>query len=432
MLRPLWSILKSPVRTFPALAAAIGCMVSGYSTFNGISEIFPEFLYSVLAAFGLAAIIQLGMVSATVAFREQVKLRPLLAFIITVTVLMSSFTSYVFYYRGFSEETIAKERQTERWESLRAYLVDARSQSAGVLGTLREAKAELERRIEIEEDSGGGLRNISNPYLQKLVAESNLTADLDFVAGGSGERYRFLSSVLPRVEQMESEMATALGVLDAEIEELTADSEVDHEALRLVYARASAQVPAERIREVRGEFTSLPVDPAILDTSALVEEEYWQRAMADLVVDKTPAAILFALISIFIDLMIVFFAYIAGDAQLAPMDPRHPVAHWIELAYGQRARDGVRRWIESVAGESFSRGRHVFHAVDVHLLDEPRDLQCERFLRQDGYLRSVAPEGGEPRWCLIDTGYWELVEIAKKDPELRGLTERGPGESLVL
>lgn len=101
MLRSIVQVLKSPIRTFPALAAAIGCLVSGYSTFHGISEIFPDFQYALLAAAGLAVIIQLGMLSATVTFREQVELRPLLVFIIAFTVLMSSFTSYVFYYRGY-------------------------------------------------------------------------------------------------------------------------------------------------------------------------------------------------------------------------------------------------------------------------------------------------------------------------------------------
>ena len=228
MFRALFNFLKSPVRTFPALAAAIGCLVSGYSTFNGISEIFPQFTYSVLAALGLATIIQLGMLTSTLAFREQPKLRPMLGFIIAITVLMSSFTSYVFYFRGFSEETIAKDRQIERHESLRSYVVEARGQTAAALGTLQETGAELRRRLEIEAATGGGLRNLSNPYLQRLIAESDLDLDLTQVKGGAGERYRFLSTVLPRVEQMEQEVSAALAQVDAEMAVLTGEVEVGH------------------------------------------------------------------------------------------------------------------------------------------------------------------------------------------------------------
>ena len=108
MFRALVRFIKSPVHTFPALAAAIGCLVSGYSTFNGISEIFPNFGYSVLAAFGLAAIIQLGMLSSTLSLRDRNQHQAMVIAVICFTVVMSSFTSYVFYFRGFSEETIAK------------------------------------------------------------------------------------------------------------------------------------------------------------------------------------------------------------------------------------------------------------------------------------------------------------------------------------
>ena len=163
MFDTLKKFAASPVHSFPALAAVIGVLVSGYSTFNGISEIF-HFAYSVLAAFGLAVIIQMGMVTSVLGYSEQPKFRPVFGFIIVFTVLMSSFTSYVFYYRGYSEETITNEQRTERWESLRQYLGDVRLQTSGALGTVREAEAELNKRIEIEEGSGGGLRNISNPY----------------------------------------------------------------------------------------------------------------------------------------------------------------------------------------------------------------------------------------------------------------------------
>jgi len=143
LFRALARFIKSPVHTFPALAAAIGCLVSGYSTFNGISELFPNFGYSMLAALGLAAIIQLGMLSSTLSLREPNQYQPMVVAVICFTVVMSSFTSYVFYFRGFSEETIAKKRRLERYESLREYLVDVRGQTSGVLGTLREASAEL-------------------------------------------------------------------------------------------------------------------------------------------------------------------------------------------------------------------------------------------------------------------------------------------------
>ena len=166
MFRALFNFVKSPVHTFPALAVAIGCLISGYSTFNGISEIFRDFRYSMLAALGLAAIIQLGMLTSALRIRERFRYQPMLVAVIVFTVVMSSFTSYVFCYRGFSEETIAKERRLERYESLRSYLVDARLQTSGTLATLQEASVELRRRIELEPASGGGLRNISSPYLQ--------------------------------------------------------------------------------------------------------------------------------------------------------------------------------------------------------------------------------------------------------------------------
>jgi hypothetical protein len=423
MFRVLIRFVKSPVYTFPVLAAAIGVLVSGYSTFNGISEIFPDFGYSILAALGLAGIIQLGMVTSTLAFRERPALRPLLGFIIVVTVLMSSFTSYVFYFRGYSEETIAKERQIERYESLRGYLADVRTQTAGALGTLREAEAELRQRIEIEEASGGGLRNLSNPYLQKLVAESDLVADLATIKSGTGERYRFLSSVLPRLQQMQTELGASLEILDAEIEGLSGDTQADQRSLRERYARASSIVAAERVREVNGEFRTTSVDAAILDTSPLEEEEYWQRAVSDLVVAHTPSAIVFAFIAIFIDLMIVFFAFIAGESQSAASQARLSLRHWLELAYGQNLTTGVGRWLAALDGARLSRNQTVLHRVDVNMLADAGDVQCQRFLRQDGYLRQVMLEDGDAHWWLTDEAYSRLIELAREAPRLQEATE---------
>ena len=416
MFRTLINFIKSPVHTFPALAAAIGCLVSGYSTFNGISEIFPQFQYAVLAALGLAAIIQLGMLTSTLALREPNRHRPFLGAVIVFTVVMSSFTSYVFYHRGFSEETIAKERRIERYESLRAYLVDARVQTSGTLGTLRQASAELERRIEIEAASGGGLRNISNPYLQRLVAESDLSVDTRTVASGTGERYRFLTTVLPSIQQMELEVGEGLGKLDAELALLTDGTSVDHEQLRASYSRASAAVPAARIGEVAGEFVPLAVDPAILDTRPLENEEYWERAVSELAAGS-PTAIVFAFIALFIDTMIVFFAFIAGESGVSITASRMPLGEWMQMAYGQWAVDGARRWLGALDGVRLERGNTLLHRVDTRRLEGDRDAQCARFLRQDGYLRQVVIEDGQMHWCLTGLAYQSLVNVARKSAE---------------
>jgi hypothetical protein len=314
--------------------------------------------------------------------------------VICFTVIMSSSTSYVFYFRGFSEETIAKERRLERYESLRGYLVDVRNQSAGVLGTLREAGAELDERIRMESSTGGGLRNISNPYLQQLIAESDLIVDLRQVEIGSGERYRFLTSLAPRLDQMESDVATALAGIDAEIAVLTEGSEVDHEAMRSSYSRASALVPVDRIREVRGDFVASAVDPATLDTSAM-EEEYWQRAVTELFAGS-PTAIVFAFIAVFIDTMIVFFTFVAGQGQASTSAPRVPLAHWVRMSYKQRFEEGIRCWIGALDGVRVQRSREVLHRLEVRRLNDDRAAQCARLLRQDGYLKQVMLEATNP------------------------------------
>lgn len=456
MFDTLKKFAASPAHSFPALAAVIGVLVSGYSTFNGISEIFPVFLYSALAAFGLAVIIQMGMITSVLGYREQPKFRPAFAFIIAFTVLMSSFTSYVFYFRGYSEETITNEERTERWESLRAYLGDVRTQTAGALGTVREAEAELGTRIEIEQGSGGGLLNLSNPYLQQLVAESDVDINLGEVRGGEGERFKFLSSVLPRVQQAETELESALVEIDGAMAALTgtatvdagspaaavtdsggsrerdessgtgtaegrrsrgneaataavASPELDDAGLRALYARVSAAIPADRIREVRGSFTSPPVDATLLDTSPLEEEEYWQRAVNDLLVLRTPSAIVFAAMALFIDLMIVFFAFIAGESDREPVGPRYSMRHWFELAYGPRTAEAAGRWLTAMNGDTYHK-HGSFHGIELGGLTDRRDLQCQSFLRQDGYLRQISLEHGRAPWTLLDSGYWELVD----------------------
>lgn len=417
MFRTLIQFVKSPVHAFPALAAAIGCVVSGYSTFNGIFEIFPEFAYSALAAFGLAAIIQIGMLTSTLAYRDQPRYRPMLVAIVAMTVLMSSFTSYVFYYRGFSEETIAHERRLARYESLRGWLVAARAQAASTLGLLQEAGAELDRRIDIEQRTGGGLQNVSSPYLQRLIAESDLRSDLSFVGSGSGERYRFLSSLATRIDAMESEVGESLRLLDGELETIADPEQVDHAALQAAYSRASAALAGDRIRDVRGELLLPAVDPAILDNRALVEEEYWQRAAGDLAA-LAPAAVVFAFIALFIDLMIVFFAFMAGDGQSSAA--RLPVGHWLSLAYGDDPDRGVREWLGALDGVRLQRGRDVYHRLDLRRLRGDAASQAGRFLRQDGYLQQVLMEDGVARWCLSDRGYEGLVELARS-------LERTPG-----
>lgn len=422
MFRTLIQFVKSPVHAFPALAAAIGCVVSGYSTFNGIFEIFPEFAYSALAAFGLAAIIQIGMLTSTLAYRDQPRYRPMLIAIVAMTVVMSSFTSYVFYYRGFSEETIAKERGLARYESLRGWLVEARAQTASTLGLLQEAGAELDRRIDIEQRTGGGLQNVSSPYLQRLIAESDLRSDLSFVGSGSGERYRFLSSLDTRLGAMEAEVGESLQRLDGELEALADPEQVDHAALQAVYSRASSALPADRIRDVRGELTLPAVDAAILDNRPLVEEEYWQRAAGDLAA-LSPAAVVFAFIALFIDLMIVFFAFMAGDGQSA--SARLPVGHWLGIAYGEEVDAGVREWLGALDGVRLQRGRDVHHRLDLRRVRGDAAAQAGRFLRQDGYLQQILMEDGVARWCLSDRGYDGLVELARGLESAPGPVEAG-------
>ncbi len=449
MFDTLKKFAASPVHSFPALAAVIGVLVSGYSTFNGISEIFPVFAYSVLAAFGLAVIIQMGMVTSVLGYREQTKFRPAFGFIIAFTVLMSSFTSYVFYFRGYSEETITNEQRTERWESLHQYLGDVRMQTAGALGTVREAEAELTTRIAIEEGSGGGLRNLSNPYLQQLIAESDVDINLADVRGGRGERYKFLSSVLPRVQQAEAELAASLVEIDAAMATLTGapaagdagtaetpgetgasdntanalanrsqtgraepGAELDDAGLRGVYARVSASVPVDRIREVRGAFTPPSVSAALLDTSPLEEEEYWQRAVTELLVAKSPSAIVFAAMAVFIDLMIVFFAFIAGESDRAPVGPRYSIRHWFELAYGPRTAEAATRWLAAMNGDVYHKNGS-FHGIELASLNDLRDHQCQSFLRHDGYLSQMSLEHGRAPWVLLDYGYWDLVDFVR-------------------
>jgi len=233
------------------------------------------------------------------------------------------------------------------------------------------------------------------------------------VQSGSGERYRFLTALAPRLQQMETEVAGALAGIDAELAVLTEGDVVDHDAMRSSYSRASAAVPVDRIREVRGEFAAVAVDPAILDTSALEDEEYWQRAVTDLFAGE-PTALVFAFIAVFIDTMIVFFAFVAGSSQSATTSPRVPLAHWLRMAYEQRFDDGVRGWLAALDGVRVQRGRDVLHRLEVRRLTDDRDAQCARLLRQDGYLRQLMLEDGQTHWCLTDAAYMALVELSRQ------------------
>ena len=172
-------------------------------------------------------------------------------------------------------------------------------------------------------------------------------------------------------------------------------------------------VPIDRIREVRGEFTAMAVDPAILDTSALEDEEYWQRAVTELFAGS-PTAMVFAFIAVFIDTMIVFFAFIVGESQNAATSPRVPLAHWLRMSYEQRFDDGVRGWLAALDGVRVQRGRDVLHRLEVRRLTDDRDAQCARLLRQDGYLRQIMLEDGQTHWCLTDEAYSGLVELSRQ------------------
>lgn len=428
MFDALKKFIASPAHSFPALAAVIGVLVSGYSTFNGISEIFPAFAYSALAAFGLAVIIQMGMVTSVLGYRDQPAFRPAFGFIIAFTVLMSSFTSYVFYFRGYSEETITNEQRVTRWESLQQYLGAVRSQTSGALGIVREAEGELTRRIEIEQGSGGGLRNLSNPYLQRLIGESDVDINLGDVRGGQGERFKFLSSVLPRVQQAGTDLEAGLTGIDGAMAALTGEpeaGELDDDGLRALYARVSALVPVDRIREVRGQFSPPAVDATLLDTSPLEEEEYWQRAVNELLMVHSPAAMVFAAMALFIDMMIVFFAFIAGESERTPVGPRYSVRHWFELAYGPRTAEAATRWLAAMNGDTYHKSGS-FHGIELAALNDPRDFQCQSFLRQDGYLRQLALEHGRATWTLRDSGYWELVDFVRASG---GLGAKRPEET---
>ena len=132
-------------------------------------------------------------------------------------------------------------------------------------------------------------------------------------------------------------------------------------------------------------------------------------------VAKTPSAIVFAFIAVFIDLMIVFFAFIAGESQQeSVVDARLTPRHWLDLAYEERVGDGVRRWLAALDGARMTRGNVLLHRVNLGRLDEARDTQCEHFLRQDGYLRQEILEDGEAHWWMTDGAYSGLVEYARE------------------
>ena len=158
-----------------------------------------------------------------------------------------------------------------------------------------------------------------------------------------------------------------------------------------------------------------PRRPRVLlvdDNRALVEEEYWQRAVTDLVTGA-PAAIVFAFIALFIDLMIVFFAFMAGEGQAGRSGARLPVGHWLSLAYRDDLEVGVRGWLSALDGVRLQRGRTIYHRLDLRRVRGDDAAQAGRFLRQDGYLQQILMEDGVGRWCLTDLGYAGLVDLAR-------------------
>jgi hypothetical protein len=116
--------------------------------------------------------------------------------------------------------------------------------------------------------------------------------------------------------------------------------------------------------------------------------------------------------ALFIDLMIVFFAFIAGESDREPVGPRYSMRHWFELAYGPRTAEAAGRWLAAMNGDTYHKNGS-FHGIELATLTDRRDLQCQSFLRQDGYLRQLSLEHGRAPWTLLDSGYWELVDYVR-------------------
>jgi hypothetical protein len=105
------------------------------------------------------------------------------------------------------------------------------------------------------------------------------------------------------------------------------------------------------------------------------------------------------------------------------MQARLSLRHWLELAYGQNLTTGVGRWLAALDGARLSRSQTVLHRVDVNMLEDAGDVQCQRFLRQDGYLRQIMLEDGDAHWWLTDEAYSRLIELAREAPRLQEAAE---------
>ncbi|MCG8469648.1 MAG: hypothetical protein MJB57_15820, partial [Gemmatimonadetes bacterium] len=104
---------------FSAIAALIGCAVSGFSTFGGMFELVPQLSGGALIAVMVATVIQLGIVVGSLGLKSAEQHRRIWLAIILTFVVVSSTTSFLFYYRGFSEETRQTELARARWEAVR-------------------------------------------------------------------------------------------------------------------------------------------------------------------------------------------------------------------------------------------------------------------------------------------------------------------------
>jgi len=102
--------------------------------------------------------------------------------------------------------------------------------------------------------------------------------------------------------------------------------------------------------------------------------------------------------------------------------------HWFELAYGPRTAEAAGRWLTAMNGDTYHK-HGSFHGIELAEFTDRRDLQCQAFLRQDGYLRQLSLEHGRAPWTLLDSGYWELVDYVRATG---GLGADGAAEGAAL